>query len=320
MVDILGVGACALDMIASVPHFPGPDEKVDAKQYIYLPGGVTGNFVTGVARLKGGFSAGFVGAVGNDEAGEILLNDFKRENVDVSNTKIKNSNTATNFIMLNNEGNKSIIQSPFYMSTRLKVPQDINLDRIYKAKLIHTTAVHKEVAEYVITEARKKNGEDLVVSFDLEKQVISAYGKDEIMKFIDLVDILVPQKLGMMELAGTTYPAEAAKAIMKKKENLKLIAVTLGEEGCLITYRKENSIQQKVFPAIKVNPIDVTGAGDAFNAAFAVGYLSGWKFVEMAQVANAAGALNCLKIGARAGMCSIDEVRNFIKEKNNNNT
>ena len=69
MVDILGVGACALDMIASVPHFPGPDEKVDAKQYIFLPGGVTGNFVTGVARLKGGFSAGFVVAVGNDEAG-----------------------------------------------------------------------------------------------------------------------------------------------------------------------------------------------------------------------------------------------------------
>ena len=171
MVDILGVGACALDMIASVPHFPGPDEKVDAKQYIYLPGGVTGNFVTGVARLKGGFSAGFVGAVGNDEAGEVLLNDFKRENVDVSNTKIKNSNTATNFIMLNDEGNKSIIQSPFYMGTRLKIPQDINLDRIYKAKLIHTTAVHKEVAEYVINEARKKNGEDLTVSFDLEKQV-----------------------------------------------------------------------------------------------------------------------------------------------------
>ncbi|MHA1796981.1 MAG: carbohydrate kinase family protein, partial [Candidatus Helarchaeota archaeon] len=164
MADILGVGACALDMIASVPYFPEPDEKVDAKQYVYLPGGVMGNFLTGVARL-GIFSAGFVGAIGNDEAGKILLNDFKKENVDTTLTKIKNTSSATNFIMLTDEGDKAIIQSPYYLRTRLEVPQDIDLDHVYKAKLIHTTAVHLEVSEYVIQEARKNKGEELLVSF-----------------------------------------------------------------------------------------------------------------------------------------------------------
>ncbi|MHA1785640.1 MAG: carbohydrate kinase family protein, partial [Candidatus Helarchaeota archaeon] len=183
---------------------------------------------------------------------------------------------------------------------------------VYKAKLIHTTAVHLEVSEYVIQEARKNKGEELLVSFDLEKQVISAYGQEKILNLIDLVDILVPQKLGIMELTQKEYPAEAAKALMEKKTNLKLIVVTLGGEGCLITYRKGSSIQQKVFPAFNLKPIDVTGAGDAFNAAFAVGYLKGWDFVKIAEIANAAGALNCLKIGARAGMCPLEEIEDFI--------
>ena len=313
MVDILGVGAAALDMIASVPYFPEPDEKIDAKQYIFLPGGVTANYVTGVARL-GLYSAGFVGALGNDEAGKILLDDFKKEGVDTSLIKVKNTSSATNFILLTDDGDKAIIQSPFFMRTRLIIPEEINLSKVLEARLIHTTCVHKKVSDYIVKEVREKKGDEIIISFDLEKQVISAYGKEEIMKFLDYVDLLVPQKLGITELTGEKYPADAAKVIMKKKSNLKLIAVTLGGEGCMITYRKGNQIQQKIFPAFKIRPVDVTGAGDAFNAALAVGYLKRWDYIKMAEIANAAGALNCLKIGARAGMCSLQEVEEFIKK------
>ncbi|NHI92246.1 MAG: carbohydrate kinase family protein [Candidatus Lokiarchaeota archaeon] len=311
MVDILGVGAAALDMIASVPHFPEPDEKVDAKQYTFLPGGVTANYVTGVARL-GLFSAGFVGALGNDEAGNILLQDFKKEGVDTTLIKVKNTSSATNFILLTDDGDKAIIQSPFFMGTRLDIPQDIDMEYILNAKLIHTTCVHKEASDYIVQEARKNKGDEILISFDLEKQVISAHGKDQILKFLDYVDLLVPQKLGITELTGERYPADAAKVIMKKKRNLKLIAVTLGGEGCMITYRKGTNIQQKIFPAFKINPVDVTGAGDAFNAAFTVGFLKGWDYIKIAEVSNAAGALNCLKIGARTGMCSLQEVEDFV--------
>ncbi len=312
MIDIFGIGACALDMIAKVEHFPEPDEKIDAESYTYLPGGVTGNYITGVARL--GISAGFVGAIGYDEAGKILLEDFKNEKVDISMLKVKDdSSTAINFIMVTKTGERVIVQSPFMIKCRLKVPDEVDLNRVRDAKLIHTTAIHKDVSDYVIKAVKQENP-DVLISFDLEKQVAVQYGYDEINKFIDLVDILVPQKLGIMELTGKKDPTVAAKILMEKKRNLKIIAVTLGSDGCVITTRNGEKIEQRTFQAYSINPIDTTGAGDAFNAAFSVGHLIGWDVEKIANFANAAGALNCLKVGARTGMTTMENVLKFMKK------
>ncbi|MHA1380824.1 MAG: carbohydrate kinase family protein [Candidatus Helarchaeota archaeon] len=312
MADIYGIGACALDMIAKVDHFPVPDEKIDAESYVYLPGGVTGNYITGVARL--GVKAGFVGAIGKDQAGEILLEDFKKESVDTSMLKIKeDSSSAINFIMVTKNGERVIVQSPYMIKCCLKVPDDIDLKNIEDVKLIHTTAIHKEVSEYIIKAVKERN-HDVVISFDLEKQVAVQYGYKKIYEFIDLVDILVPQKLGIMELTGKHDPTVAARKLMEKKPNLKIIAVTLGADGCSITTRNGNKIEQKTYMPYEIEPIDTTGAGDAFNAAFSVGYLIGWDIDKIANFANAAGALNCLKIGARTGMTTMENVLKFMKK------
>ncbi|MFX1450594.1 MAG: carbohydrate kinase family protein [Promethearchaeota archaeon] len=317
MPEIIGIGACALDMIAKIDHFPEPDEKIDAESYTYLPGGVTGNYITGVSRL--GVPAGFIGAIGNDQEGQILLEDFKKESVDTSLIKIKKDlRSAINFIMVTKEGERVIIQSPYMIKTRLKVPEDIDLKLIKGVKLIHTTAIHKDVSEYVIKAAKKENP-DIIISFDLEKQVAVQYGYKDIEKFIDLVDVLIPQKLGIMELTGHKDPTVAAKILMKKKPNLKIITVTLGFDGCSITTRNGDKIEQKTFPSYMIKPIDTTGAGDAFNAAFSVGYLKGWDIDKIADFANAAGALNCLKVGARTGMTTMEKVLKFMKENENKN-
>jgi sugar/nucleoside kinase (ribokinase family) len=314
--EIIGIGACALDMIAKIKHFPEPDEKIDAESYVYLPGGVTGNYITGVARL--GVPAGFVGAIGNDSAGETLLQDFEKEGVDTSMIKIKDTtSSAVNFIMVTENGERVIIQSPYMIKTQLKVPEDIDLKLIQGVKLIHTTAIHKDVSEYII-KAAKKNNPDIIISFELEKQVAVQYGYEEIEKFLDLVDILIPQKLGIMELTGKNDPTVAAKILLGKKPNLKIIAVTLGSDGCVISTRNGEKIEQKTYPAYNIKPIDTTGAGDAFNAAFSVGYLKDWDLDKIANFANAAGALNCLKVGARTGMTSMENVLKFMKENNNN--
>ena len=309
---IYGIGAAALDMIAKVDHFPVPDEKIDASSYDYLPGGVTGNYITGVARL--GIPAGFVGAIGKDEAGKILLDDFKKENVNINMLKVKDdSPSATNFIMVTKNGERVIVQSPYMIKCCLNVPDEVDLSKIEGAKLIHTTAIHKDVSEYIIKAAKKQNP-DIITSFDLEKQVAVQYGYEAINNFIDLVDILVPQKLGIMELTGKHDPTIAAKKLMEKKPNLKIIAVTLGADGCSITLRNGNKIEQKTYLPYEIEPIDTTGAGDAFNAAFSVGYLKGWEIDKIANFANAAGALNCLKIGARTGMTSMENVLKFMKK------
>lgn len=319
MVEVFGIGCCNLDHILLVKQFPEPDEKINASEYHLMSGGVIGNYLTAVSRL--GVSAGFIGALGDDEAGRFLLEDLQKEKVDLSLLKIKQAmKSPETFIMVTNEGEKIIIQSPFLIKTRLAVPEDFDegaLDKITRVRLIHTSHIHDEVSNFVIQHAREHNP-DVTVSFDLEKQVILQHGQDAILQFLDLVDILVPQKQGIMELTKMKNPAEAAKSIMKKKSNLKLTVVTLGKDGCMITYRKNETIHQDTYPGFKIKPVDVTGAGDAFNAAFDVGYLSEWDMEKIALFANAAGALNCLKVGARSGMVAMEEVIKFINDKSLN--
>ncbi|GAH61586.1 unnamed protein product, partial [marine sediment metagenome] len=40
-VDIVGLGEIVLDWVTEIPHFPKPDEKIDALSENYFPGGVT---------------------------------------------------------------------------------------------------------------------------------------------------------------------------------------------------------------------------------------------------------------------------------------
>ena len=67
-VDIIGLGEAVIDWVAQVPHFPNPDEKVDAISEDLFPGGVTANFLVAASRLGG--NCGFIGAIGDDIYGD----------------------------------------------------------------------------------------------------------------------------------------------------------------------------------------------------------------------------------------------------------
>ena len=66
--DIVGLGEVVVDWVAEVPHFPKPDEKIDALSENYFSGGVTANYLVAISRL--GVSCGFIGAVGDDSYGD----------------------------------------------------------------------------------------------------------------------------------------------------------------------------------------------------------------------------------------------------------
>ena len=61
-----------------------------------------------------------------------------------------------------------------------------------------------------------------------------------------------------------------------------------------------------------IDPVDGTGSGDAFHAGMIFGFFKGWDMRETARFANACGALNTIKLGARSGMCSENEVEHFM--------
>jgi ribokinase len=67
-------------------------------------------------------------------------------------------------------------------------------------------------------------------------------------------------------------------------------------------------------PGFPVKAVDTTGAGDAFNGAFAVGLLSGKSPVQSAKFANAVAAISVTRRGAQPSMPTRNEVETFLSK------
>jgi len=302
-IDIIGLGEVVVDWVAEIPHFPKPDEKIDAISENYFSGGVTANFLVATARL--GVSCGFIGAVGNDSYGDFLIQDFKKENIDTKLTlKKKGQKSPVNFIFVV-KGEKTIIQSPYMKTTKLD-PSDIEGGYLSEARLIHTTLIHPDLSEKAIELAKQY---DVNISIDLESQ-IAQRGWSKLKNMILKADVLIPNKEGAKMITKCKTSEEAARNLINK--GIPLIIITLGNKGALITTEES----QYRIPAYHIdNIIDTTGAGDAFNGAFSVAYwIKNWNIEKSVKYANAAAALKIQKLGARTGMPNESELLQFLKQ------
>lgn len=290
-VDIIGLGEVVVDWVAQLDHYPKPDEKIDALSENLFSGGVTANFLVAVARL--GVKCGFIGAVGDDDHGRFLIEDFIKENVDIYQTIIKKGvNTPVNFIFVA-EGEKTIIQSPHMQVTKIS-PEELEEAYLAQAKILHTTIIHPEIASKAFQIAKKY---DIKISIDLESQ-IAQKGWNKLKNLLLQADILIPNKEGAKSITNTNNVKEAAKVLIKR--GIPIVIITMGKKGALITTTE----YQKEIPAFRVEKIiDTTGAGDTFNGAFSVAYwIKGWDLEESVRYANAAAALKIQELGARTGM------------------
>ncbi len=84
----------------------------------------------------------------------------------------------------------------------------------------------------------------------------------------------------------------------------KTIIVTTGKFGCLIY----DGIRIEKIPAIIINPVDVTGAGDIFRGGFAYAMLKGWTLQKSAEFANYVAGLQCKKVGNASAIPTRQEI------------
>ena len=109
--------------------------------------------------------------------------------------------------------------------------------------------------------------------------------------------------------AAALFPSLSLEDSLAKNPH-KLI-VTQGKNGALYHDGKE----QVLVAGFKVSALDTTGAGDTFNAAFAVAIAEGKSFAESIRFANAAAALSVQKLGAQGGMPYREEVERMLNHE-----
>src|SRR3990172_7111674 len=109
MADILVIGSLNADLVVRAPRFPKAGETISGEDLQILPGGKGAN--QAVAAARQGVKTAMVGRVGNDSFGPFLLNSLKSDAVDITNVLVHDSATGTATIIVDSNGQNSIVLS-----------------------------------------------------------------------------------------------------------------------------------------------------------------------------------------------------------------
>ena len=312
MTTVVGIGSCGIDYFAIVPRLLGAEQKINAERLEIHAGGVTGNNLTQVARL--GVKAGWLGLIGDDESGRLIMRAFAEDGLDLSGIEVIPGESSTfTWIPVDAQGERCIYMFP-NVNGKLSAEQVRArfAGHIVKAKHFHTEASQLPLGP--VRQAMRIARESGVrVIFDMD--VAPSYfaearlgAADELLEALKLVDVLKPCKAAAREITGETdYEKMVVKLLAIGPE---IVAVTMGSEGALVA--SGNTMDH--VPAFNVNVVDSTGAGDAFMGGLSFGLLQGWDLPHAGLFANACAALCCSKVGARS-MGKRTEVLALIKSQ-----
>lgn len=304
---VIALGDANVDLIASAESLPARGEEILIRNLEMHAGGSAANLAVAVSRL--GVRSGFIGKVGDDLFGHFLIKHFRREGVNISQLRISDeAPTGLVFCIITNDGERTMFTSRG-VNVNLS-PDEIDVEYIKGADVLHLSgyALLKDPQRSAALKALEaaKEGK-LFISFDVG--VLAPMEVGNLARSISgSVNLLFLNELEAKWLTGAS-PRSAAEKLLKL--GLEIVALKLGSKGCLVL-TKEDRIS---VPAFVVKTVNSTGAGDAFNAGFLVGFMEGWNLEEIARFANAAGAIKVTRVGAASALPTRREIEAFMKRR-----
>ncbi len=237
-------------------------------------GGSAANTARSLAEL--GAEIAYVGKVGLDETGKF----FEKDTVDAGVIPLLSSSvtpTGTAIALVSKDSERTFAT---YLGAAAEIsPDDINAKLFEGYDLLHIEGYlifNNELIEKVVKTAKTCG---LKVSIDLASYNVVEANLDFLRTIINkYVDIVFANEEEAKAFTGKN-PCEALEYI---SEMCEIAIVKLGEHGSMI--KNNNCVVEE--SAIKVLPIDTTGAGDNFAAGFLYGYINGWSFEKSAKAGS----------------------------------
>jgi ribokinase len=281
------VGSLNMDLVIRVPELPGPGETVSGGDLFRNPGGKGANQAVAAARL--GRRVAMVGCVGDDDAGRDLLASLQADGVDRSRVRVVDGvPSGTAFITVGEDGENQIVVSPG-ANARL-TPEDVAAAQAVLAAAA-VTLLQLEVPLEAVAAAASTAGGRVV----LNPAPVRALPAE----LLGQVDVLVPNRVELAQLAGGPVPETVSEAArLAGRLAARAVVVTLGADGALVV----EDGQAGHVPAVPVRPVDTTAAGDAFCGGLADALAGGAGLADAARRAVRVAAAACLRRGAQASL------------------
>ena len=293
--EIFVVGSLNADLVTRLERFPAPGETVTALDLAVHAGGKGANQAYAAARLGG--RVALLGCIGRDANGELLMQSLRSVGVDVSPVvRDDEAPTGLALIALDASGENQIVVVPGANARLTPELVQAHAARIAAAAVV---LLQLEVPlDAVLAAARiARNGGATVILDPAPARPLPA-------PLLECVDFLTPNQRELQTLTGRAAGEPAEQAARSLADGRRRVIVKMGEAGALLV----EADRQSSWPALRVDAVDATGAGDAFNAALAVALAEGRPLPEAGRLATAAGALCVTRAGAQPSMPTRPEV------------
>lgn len=302
MKKVYCIGELLIDFVAEKQG----NDLSKANVFTKKAGGAPANVACAISKL-GGLSK-FIGCVGNDQFGSFLLNVLDENHVDIALAQRSKSFTTIAFVSIAENGERDFV---FSRGADKELKYDTGLKTGFKENMVHFGAatallggdLESAYSRYFF-DALTQNA---FISFDpnfrgdLWKHEEGIFIK-KCMPFVQKAHLCKFSLEEAQLLSGKTELEECCAVL--HEVGTAVIAITLGGDGTLLS--TENS--KHTIPSIAVNPVDTTGAGDAFIGCLLYQisaihdpmeiHENTELLIEMVKKANAAGAITTTNFGA----------------------
>ena len=291
------IGSLNYDVILKIPRLPFKGETLTANGATFSAGGKGANQAVQAAKLK--TPTYMVGCVGTDASADFLVNTAKEYGVNVDYIRKVPGSSGMGVINAVEDGSvyACIVRGANFEVTKEDVDNAMPILK-ESGVCILQNEIPVEIIAYAIDKA-KEAGCTVVLNaapaIELPEECLSK------------VDILV-----VNEVEAEFYCHEKIDSVEKANTEIKKMAekynnnviFTLGKDGA-VAY--ENGTIEFI-PAMKVDAIETTGAGDSYIGAVSHSIIEGKSLIEACKFATKCSAITVCRMGAQPSMPTLEDV------------
>lgn len=297
-------GSFAVDLMGRSEHIPVVGETVKGSLFKIGPGGKGSN--QAVAAKRAGADVTMITKVGRDSFADIALDSFKNENMNTDYIFIDDEGNSTGAALIMVEeksAHNSIVVLPGACEKIKASEIDAAAEIIKSSKYLLTQMETNLDATIYAIDTAYNNGVKVI----LNPAPAIAFPDSLYSKLY----CITPNEVEAGMLSNTdTSTMEGIKEAVKYFHSMgvEVVIITLGSKGVYISADgKERLIEN-----IKVDVVDTTGAGDAFNGGFVAFLAEGYDVFEAAKLGNVVAGLSVTKMGTACAMPSRKEIDDYL--------
>jgi sugar/nucleoside kinase (ribokinase family) len=251
----------------------------------------------GAARL--GMRVAYVGVVGNDASGRLMLDELRRREVDVEGCRVDPKHATGLSVVLSNGDDRATLTSLGAMASLTAT--DVGDDLLADTRHLHVSSPHLQsgLRDGLAELFARAHGAGASTSLDPGWDPDGAWGaglEDALVQ----TDVFLPNAAEACAFAGVDDP-EAALELLA--ERIDTVAIKLGSEGAIARHGE----QTLKADAPAVESVDGTGAGDSFTAGYLRAQIHEESLDRALRLGIACGSLSTRRLGGVDAQPRLDE-------------